>query len=54
VVGDTERSLLLRAIKANHWNMTYAARQLGMSRNTLYRKIKLHGLPLAHARRSTP
>jgi transcriptional regulator of acetoin/glycerol metabolism len=54
VVGDAERSLLLRTIEANHWNMTYAARQLGMSRNTLYRKIKLHGLPLAHPRRSTP
>jgi transcriptional regulator of acetoin/glycerol metabolism len=52
-VGDAERALLLRTIEANHWNMTYAARQLGMSRNTLYRKIKLHGLPLAHTRRNT-
>jgi transcriptional regulator of acetoin/glycerol metabolism len=53
VVGAAERALLLRTIEANHWNMTYAAHQLGMSRNTLYRKIKLYGLPLAHAPRNT-
>jgi transcriptional regulator of acetoin/glycerol metabolism len=34
------------------WNMTHAAEQLGISRNTLYRKIKLFGIPLPHARRS--
>lgn len=49
-----ERAMLLRAVEANHWNMTYAAKQLGMSRNTLYRKIRFYGIPLAHGPRDTP
>lgn len=53
VLGETESALLLRVIEQNRWNMTYAARQLGMSRNTLYRKAKLYGIPLAHPPRDT-
>lgn len=49
IMGETERATLLLVIEENHWNMTRAARQLGMSRNTLYRKSKLYGIPLAHA-----
>jgi sigma-54 dependent transcriptional regulator, acetoin dehydrogenase operon transcriptional activator AcoR len=50
-VGETERALLMRTIDQNRWNMTYAARQLGMSRNTLYRKVKRYGIPLPHGAR---
>jgi transcriptional regulator of acetoin/glycerol metabolism len=43
-----ERAALLNVIENCHGNMTRVAMQLGMSRNTLYRRIKRHGIPLAH------
>lgn len=46
-----ERDALLRAIEQHRWNMSHTANALGMSRNTLYRKIKHHGIPVATARR---
>jgi transcriptional regulator of acetoin/glycerol metabolism len=45
-----ERAAILRAIESNRWNMSSTAAQLGMSRNTLYRKMKRHGIPLGHNR----
>lgn len=39
-----EREALLRTLSARQWNMSVSARQLGISRNTLYRKLKQHGL----------
>jgi transcriptional regulator of acetoin/glycerol metabolism len=42
-----EREALLRVIEKNNWVMSHVAAQLGISRNTLYRKIKRHGIPLA-------
>ena len=47
-----EDSAVLTAIERSRWNMTHAAAQLGISRNTLYRRIKQLGIPLPHARRS--
>jgi len=44
-----ERAALLRAIEDLHGNMSRVAAELGVSRNTLYRKIKRHGI--APARR---
>jgi sigma-54 dependent transcriptional regulator, acetoin dehydrogenase operon transcriptional activator AcoR len=41
-----EREALLRVIEKNGWVMSHVAAQLGISRNTLYRKIKRHGIPL--------
>ena len=41
-----EREALLRVIEKNDWVMSHVAAQLGISRNTLYRKIKRHGIPL--------
>ena len=35
-----EREALLAVIDANRWNMRLTAQQLGMSRNTLYRRLK--------------
>ncbi|MBS0417281.1 MAG: sigma 54-interacting transcriptional regulator [Proteobacteria bacterium] len=43
-----ERAALVRVIAECHGNMTRAASQLGMSRNTLYRRMKRHAIPLAH------
>lgn len=39
-----ERAALLRAIDDLHGNMSRVAAELGVSRNTLYRKIKRHGI----------
>jgi len=47
-----ERGALLQVIEKSHWNMSTAAHQLGISRNTLYRKIKLHNIPLVTYRRN--
>jgi transcriptional regulator of acetoin/glycerol metabolism len=44
-----ERAALLSVIEDCHGNMTRVAMELGMSRNTLYRRIKRHGIPLAHS-----
>jgi sigma-54 dependent transcriptional regulator, acetoin dehydrogenase operon transcriptional activator AcoR len=41
-----EREALLHVIEKNGWVMSHVAAQLGISRNTLYRKIKRHGIPL--------
>lgn len=43
-----ERAALVRVIAECHGNMTRVAAQLGMSRNTLYRRMKRHSIPLAH------
>ena len=37
-----ERETLLSAIRANRGNLCHTARQLGISRNSLYRKLKRH------------
>jgi transcriptional regulator of acetoin/glycerol metabolism len=43
-----ERAALVRVIQQCHGNMTRVAEHLGMSRNTLYRKLKQHRIPLGH------
>jgi transcriptional regulator of acetoin/glycerol metabolism len=43
-----ERAALVRVIAECHGNMTRVAAQLAMSRNTLYRRMKRHAIPLAH------
>ncbi|MBO9661801.1 sigma-54-dependent Fis family transcriptional regulator [Dokdonella sp.] len=42
-----EHSALLRELERNRWNITHTADALGVSRNTLYRKIRKHRIPLA-------
>ncbi len=44
---NAEREVLLGAISQHRWNMSQVAAQLGISRNTLYRKIKRHGIVIA-------
>jgi DNA-binding NtrC family response regulator len=41
---DAERELFVRALKANDGNILATARQLGVSRGTLYRKIRKYGI----------
>lgn len=50
---NAERSVLLCELERHEWNLSSVARALGISRNTLYRKlqrldIKLHNRPLFH------
>ncbi|MFJ5299970.1 sigma-54-dependent Fis family transcriptional regulator [Pseudomonas sp. NPDC088368] len=39
-----ERSALIATLEAQRWHMTHAAQELGVSRNTLYRKLRKHGI----------
>ena len=41
---ETERRLLLSALERNRWNVTQAARALGISRDTLRYRIDKFGL----------
>ncbi|GAB3676941.1 sigma-54-dependent Fis family transcriptional regulator [Salinisphaera aquimarina] len=45
-----ERAALLAALDENRWNISHTASQLGMSRNTLYRKMKKHEIPPSRQR----
>jgi transcriptional regulator of acetoin/glycerol metabolism len=38
--GEDERSRLLREIEVHRWNISAVARSLGLSRNTLYRRMR--------------
>jgi transcriptional regulator of acetoin/glycerol metabolism len=44
---DAEHAALLRELEKTHWNISRTARALGISRNTLYRKIHKHGIELS-------
>jgi transcriptional regulator of acetoin/glycerol metabolism len=39
-----ERDALLRVLEATHWNVSRAAKSLGLSRNTLYRRMHRYGI----------
>jgi len=41
-----ERAALLRELESSHWNISRTASTLGISRNTLYRKLHKHGIAL--------
>lgn len=43
-LDDAERLALLNALEQQRWHMTHTAEQLGVSRNTLYRKLRKHGI----------
>jgi transcriptional regulator of acetoin/glycerol metabolism len=47
-LASAERQALVQVIEQNNWNMTLVAAHFKISRNTLYRKIKRHGIPIAH------
>ncbi|WLG50221.1 sigma-54-dependent Fis family transcriptional regulator [Pseudomonas sp. FP1742] len=43
-LDDAERLALLTVLEQQRWHMTHTAEQLGISRNTLYRKLRKHGI----------
>lgn len=43
-----ERAELVAALQRQRWNVRRAAADLGISRNTLYRRMHRHGVPLQH------
>ncbi|HUN38974.1 MAG TPA: sigma-54-dependent Fis family transcriptional regulator [Acetobacteraceae bacterium] len=43
-LAAAERDRLLQELKRRHWNATATAGALGISRNTLYRKLRKHGI----------
>ncbi|WP_416194367.1 sigma-54-dependent Fis family transcriptional regulator [Pseudomonas putida] len=47
VLQDAERQALLTTLEANRWHLTRVAELLGISRNTLYRKLRKHGITRA-------
>ncbi|MDY4302448.1 sigma-54-dependent Fis family transcriptional regulator [Pseudomonas salmasensis] len=44
---EAERSTLLAALEQQRWHMSHAATQLGVSRNTLYRKLRKYDISRA-------
>jgi transcriptional regulator of acetoin/glycerol metabolism len=40
----SEKQTLLSLIEAEHWHIARVADRLGISRNTLYRKLRHHGI----------
>ena len=46
-LAAAERERLLFELKRRHWNATATAAALGISRNTLYRKLRKHGVRVA-------
>lgn len=43
-LASAERAALLAVLQAQRWHITRAAEQLGLSRNTLYRKLRKYGI----------
>ena len=46
-LADAERDAVLNAIRANRGNLCHTAQQLGISRNSLYRRLKRHGIEVS-------
>jgi len=47
LLQDAERQALMEVLEAKHWHLTRVAEHLGISRNTLYRKLGKHGITRA-------
>ncbi len=43
-LAEAERTALMGVLERQRWHMTHVAEELGVSRNTLYRKLRKHGL----------
>lgn len=51
-LADAERNTLCSQLDAYGWNVSACARGLGMSRNTLYRKLRRHGIQAGDYRKN--
>jgi transcriptional regulator of acetoin/glycerol metabolism len=47
-VGDMELELIRRTLEATGGNVSEAAKRLGISRNTIYRKLRWNAAHTAH------
>jgi len=45
-LGGAERAALLEALESNQFNLSLVAKRLGVSRTTLYNKIRKHGIQI--------
>lgn len=43
-IADTEVNLILKAIEKNNGNMTLAAKELGLTRSSFYRRLEKYGI----------
>lgn len=43
-LAEAERTALIGVLERQRWHMTHVAEELGVSRNTLYRKLRKHGI----------
>ncbi len=43
-----ERDSLLKVLEAQRWNVSHVAKDLGVSRNTLYRRMHKLRIPVTH------
>jgi transcriptional regulator of acetoin/glycerol metabolism len=43
-LADRERHAIIRTLEATGWKLTESARQLGISRTTLWRRLRMYGL----------
>ncbi|MFO7884889.1 MAG: sigma 54-interacting transcriptional regulator [Desulfobacteraceae bacterium] len=51
-IEKTEKEQIVTALQSTHWHRNHAAGQLGISRSTLYRRMKKYGLDLKQNVRS--
>lgn len=42
---ERERQFIADSLEENNWNIVQTAKSLGLTRNGLYGKMKLHGIP---------
>ena len=52
--ASPERQALLDALVRHRWQPSPAAQALGISRATLYRRVKQHGIDMPRAKRPAP
>lgn len=45
---EPEKRIIMKALKANHWNRQKTSEQLGINRTTLYKKMKALGMLAPH------